>query len=153
MTAASSGDLSPMALKCMEFCQALTSQGMMFSFTLSTGNGFSFSLDTKESEKPASAVVWLNSEQAKKKRKLSQSDRKQRRRQEFLKRKSEGSSVVSQTPGMERAPHQVADDLQLTPVYQQRNEGDSMPSPLPSSPHTLPLVYNLFRYGRMWDDQ
>ena len=73
----------------MEFCQALTSQGTMFSFTLSTGNGFSFSLDTKESEKPASAVA----EQAKKKKKkLSPSDvrRNQRRRQEFLKRKSEG---------------------------------------------------------------
>ena len=96
-----------MAIKCMEFCQALTSQGMMFSFNLTTGTGFSFSLDTKESEKPASAVA----EQAKKKKKLSPSDvrRNQRRRQEFLKRKSEGrkdeSSVVLQTPEKERAQH------------------------------------------------
>ena len=152
MTAASSGDLSPMALKCMEFCQALTSQGMMFSFNLTTGTGFSFSLDTKESEKPASAVA----EQAKKKKKLSPSDvrRNQRRRQEFLKRKSEGrkdeSSVVLQTPEKERAPHQVA-DLQLTPVNQQRNEEDAMPSSLPSPTPTLPLVCDLVKYGSMWE--
>ena len=139
----SSGDLSPMAIKCMEFCQALTSQGMMFSFTLSTGNGFSFSLDTKESEKPASVVA--EQVKKKKKKKLSPSDvrRNQRRRQEFLKRKSEGrtdeSSAVLQTPEKERAPHQVA-DLQLTPVNQQRNEEDTMPSSLPSPPSTLPLV-------------
>ena len=90
MTAASTGDLSPMALKCMEFCQALTSQGAKFSFNLTTGTGFSFSLDTKESGKPAFAVA----EQAKrkKKKKLSPSDlrRNLRRRQDFLKRKSEG---------------------------------------------------------------
>ena len=96
-----------MALKCLEFCQALTSQGMKFSFNLTTGISFSFSLDTKESEKSASPVA----EQAKKKKKLSPSDvkRMQRRRQEFLKRKSEGrkdeSSVVLQTPEKERAQH------------------------------------------------
>ena len=125
----------------------------MFSFNLTTGTGFSFSLDTKESEKPASAVA----EQAKKKKKkLSPSDvrRNQRRRQEFLKRMSEGrkdeSSVVLQTPEKERAPHQVA-DLQLTPVNQQRNEEDAMPSSLPSPTPTLPLVCDLVKYGSMWE--
>ena len=156
MTAASIGDLSPMALKCMEFCQALTSQGMMFSFTLSTGNGFSFSLDTKESEKPASVVA--EQVKKKKKKKLSPSDvrRNQRRRQEFLKRKSEGrtdeSSAVLQTPEKERAPHQVA-DLQLTPLNQQRNEEDTMPSSLPSPPSTLPLVCDLVKYGSIIVDE
>ena len=118
----------------------------MFSFTLSTGNGFSFSLDTKESEKPASVVA--EQVKKKKKKKLSPSDvrRNQRRRQEFLKRKSEGrkdeSSVVLQTPEKERAPHQVA-DLQLTPLHQQRDEEDEMPSSLQSPPSTLPLVCDL----------
>ena len=90
-----------MAIKCMEFCQALTSQGMKFSFNFSTVTGFSFSLDTKKSGQPAFAVA---EQVKKKKRKLSPSDvsRNQRRRQEFLKRKSEGrkdeSSVVLQTP-------------------------------------------------------
>ena len=127
---------------------------MKFSFNFSTVTGFSFSLDTKESGKPAFAVA----EQAKKKKKLSPSDlrRNQRRRQEFLKRKSEGrkdeSSVVLQTPEKERAPHQVA-DLQLTPVNQQRNEEDAMPSFLPSPPSTLPLVCDLVKYGSMWDER
>ena len=123
-----------MALKCMEFCQALTSQGMMFSFNLTTGTGFSFSLDTKESEKPASAVA----EQAKKKKKkLSPSDvrRNQRRRQEFLKRKSEGrkdeSSNVLQTPEKERAPRQVV-DLRLrgcSHITSAKNRGSYTPPP------------------------
>ena len=154
MTAASSGDISSMAIKCMEFCQALTSQGMKFSFNFSTVTGFSFSLDTKESGQPAFAVA----EQVKKKKsKLSPSDvrRNQRRRQEFLKRKSEGrkdeSSVVLQTPEKERAPHQIA-DLQLTPVHQQRDKEDAMSSSLPSPPPTLPLVCDLAKYGSMWND-
>ena len=154
MTAASSGDISPMAIKCMEFCQALTSQGMKFSFNFSTVTGFSFSLDTKESGQPAFAVA---EQVKKKKRKLSPSDvrRNQRRRQEFLKRKSEGrkdeSSVVLQTPEKERAPHQIA-DLQLTPVHQQRDKEDAMSSSLPSPPPTLPLVCDLAKYGSMWND-
>ena len=127
----------------------------MFSFTLSTATGFSFSLDTKESEKPASVVA--EQVKKKKKKKLSPSDvrRNQRRRQEFLKRKSEGrtdeSSAVLQTPEKERAPHQVA-DLQLTPVNQQRNEEDTMPSSLPSPPSTLPLVCDLVKFGSMWNE-
>ena len=44
MTTATSGDLSPLAIKCMEFCQALASQGTKFSFNLTTGPQFSFSL-------------------------------------------------------------------------------------------------------------
>ena len=59
-----------MAIKCMEFCQALTSQGIKFSFNLTTGTGFSFSLDTKESEKLVSAVA----EQARNLEKLSPSN-------------------------------------------------------------------------------
>ena len=50
----------------MEFCQPLTSQGI----NLTAGTGFSFSLDPKESGKPASFVA----EQAKKKKMLSSSD-------------------------------------------------------------------------------
>ena len=92
----------------------------------------------------------------KKKRKVSRSDvrRNQRRRQEFLKRKSEGrkdeSSVVLQTPEKERAPHQIA-DLQLTPLHQQRNEEDAMPSSLPSPPPALTLVCDLLKYGCFGD--
>ena len=133
--------LSPMAIKCMEFCQALTSQGVKFSFNLYTGTGFSFTLDTKESGKPTS-VVAEPAKKRRKKKKLSPSDvrRNERRRQEFLKRKSEGAKCegsVLQTP-----ESQVA-DLQLTPVHQQRDEEDEMPSSLQSPPSTLPLVCDL----------
>ena len=142
----SSGDMSPMAIKCMEFCQALTSQGVKFSFNLYTGTGFSFTLDTKESGKPTS-VVAEPAKKRRKKKKLSPSDvrRNERRRQEFLKRKSKGAKCegsVLQTPEKERAPHQVA-DLQLTPLHQQRDEEDEMPSSLQSPPSTLPLVCDL----------
>ena len=142
-----------MAIKCMEFCQALTSQGVKFSFNLYTGTGFSFTLDTKESGKPTSVVA----KKRRKKKKLSPSDvrRNERRRQEFLKRKSEGAKCegsVLQTPEKERAPHQVA-DLQLTPVNQQRNEEDTMPSSLPSPPSTLPLVCDLVKYGSIIVDE
>ena len=86
MTTATSGDLSPLAIKCMEFCQALASQGKTFSFNPTTGLGFSFSLDTRGSGKPTSDMA----EQVKKRKKLSPSDirRNQRRHQEFLRRKS-----------------------------------------------------------------
>ena len=130
-----------MAIKCMEFCQALTSQGVKFSFNLYTGTSFSFTLDTKESGKPTS-VVAEPAKKRRKKKKLSPSDvrRNERRRQEFLKRKSEGAKCegsVLQTPEKERAPHQVA-DLQLTPVHQPRDEDGEMPSSFP-----LPCLWSV----------
>ena len=66
MTEVSSGDLSPMALKCTAFCQALTSQGIKFSFKLTTATGYYFSLGTKKSVKLVSAVA----EQAKRRGKV-----------------------------------------------------------------------------------
>ena len=38
---------SSLASKCMEFCQALASQGQTFHFSLNMGPTFSFSLDTR----------------------------------------------------------------------------------------------------------
>ena len=161
MTAAASEDLSPLATKCMEFCQALASQGKTFSFNPTTGLGFSFSLDTRGSGKPTSDMA----EQVKKRKKLSPSDirRNQRRHQEFLRRKSEGrkdEGVVVlpspekeclPSPEKERTPHYI-DELQLTPVHGERNEEDALSSSLPSPPPTLPLVCDLAKYGSMWND-
>ena len=144
MTTAAIGDLSPLAIKCMEFCQALASQGTKFSFNLTTGPQFSFSLDTSESGTSTSVVA----EQVKRK-KWSPSDvrRNLRRRQEFLKRKTEGekkdgsadetpagNSVQSvlPTPEKERAPVHIA-DLVLSPIHGPRDDVDAMPSPLPTS--------------------
>ena len=46
MTAASSGDNSSLATKCMDFCHALASQGKEFKFSITIGA--TFSLDTRE---------------------------------------------------------------------------------------------------------
>ena len=87
-SAPSNGEDSTLAIKCMDFCHALASQGMAFSFSLSVGSGFSFSLDAREKKKATSVAT----EEVKKK-KLSPSKvrRNAKRRQEFLKRKSETS--------------------------------------------------------------
>ena len=152
--AAASEDLSPLATKCMEFCQALASQGKTFSFNLTTGPEFSFSLDTRGSGKPTSDMA----EQVKKRKKLSSSDirRNKRRHQEFLRRKSEGrkdEGVVVlpspekeclPSPEKERAPHHI-DELQLTPVHGERNEEDTLSSSLPSPPPALTVLCDLPR--------
>ena len=87
-SAPSNGEDSTLAIKCMDFCHALASQGMAFSFSLSVGSDFSFSLDAREKKKAAS----VSTEEVRKK-KLSPSKvrRNAKRRQEFLKRKSETS--------------------------------------------------------------
>ena len=46
MSGPASGDAFLVA-KCLEFCQALSSQGQVFNISISTGSGFSFSLDTR----------------------------------------------------------------------------------------------------------
>ena len=48
MTSSVSGENSAMANKCFGFCKALASQGMAFSFSLTLGSHFSFSLETRE---------------------------------------------------------------------------------------------------------
>ena len=77
MTAVSETDL---ATKCLEFCQALNSQGNAFKFSLTLASGFAFSFDSKE--------LALDN-QAKKKKKPSPSTirRNARRKEEFLKKK------------------------------------------------------------------
>ena len=64
---------STLVFKCMEFCQALASQGQVFHFSLSVGPSFSFSLDTTRSKAP----------QTKKKPSPSTLRRNARRREEF----------------------------------------------------------------------
>ena len=72
---------SSLATKCLDFCQAVTSQGMEINFSLNIGSTFSFSLDTRH--KMPLAV------DSKKKKKASPSTfrRNAGRREEFLKKK------------------------------------------------------------------
>ena len=46
MATAGEADCS-LASKCMDFCQALASQGLLFHFSLNMGPNFTFSLDTR----------------------------------------------------------------------------------------------------------
>ena len=75
---------SSLAAKCLALCQALTSQGMVFNFSLNVGS-FSFSLDTKSMEALPSKV--------KKKASPSTLRRNMRRREEFLSKKSTSESA------------------------------------------------------------
>ena len=72
--------------KCLEFCQALSSQGQAFNFSVAIGKDFTFSLDTRSKE--ASPVTLL-----KKKASPSTLRRNARRREEFLQRKQNQSPV------------------------------------------------------------
>ena len=79
---------SSLAVKCLDFCQALTSQGMEINFSLNIGSTFSFSLDTRH--KVPSAL------DSKKKKKASPSTlrRNARRRRDFLKKKRFPAAVT-----------------------------------------------------------
>ena len=73
--------------QCLEFCQALASKGQAFSISLTLGSSFTFSLDTRGDTAPAGVMK-------KKKASPSRIRRNQKRKEDFLKRKSEVSSEV-----------------------------------------------------------
>ena len=67
-----------LASQCMTFCQALANNSKAFTFSLTTGSGFNFTLDTKENLPPVAV-----------KKSPSARRRNARRRADFLKKKSE----------------------------------------------------------------
>ena len=87
MIGPASGDAFLVA-KCLEFCQALSSQGQVFNISISTGSGFSFSLDTR-------------SKASKKKASPSTLRRNAKRREEFLAKKKQQSSPTTDSGGDE----------------------------------------------------
>ena len=119
-----SGEDSTLSLasKCMDFCQALASQGHFFNFSLSVGSGFSFSLDTR-----SKAVI---TQGTKKKASPSTLRRNARRRAEFNAKKQQSSpSRISSddkaeplpSPEKERSSH-APGELQMSPNHVQREE-------------------------------
>ena len=72
--------------KCLDFCQALSSQGQAFNFSVAIGQDFTFSLDTRSKE--TSPVTLLR-----KKASPSTLRRNARRKEEFLQRKQNSSTV------------------------------------------------------------
>ena len=87
-----SGGDPALVKQCLDFCQALASMGQTISISLTLGSNFSFNLDTRR--KAASSV-----EKLPKKKKLSPSTlrRNLRRKEEFLKKKSETSKDMETT--------------------------------------------------------
>ena len=82
MSAAVRGDDPALVTKCLDFCQALTNMGQTFSISLSIASSFSFSLDTRKTTAEGAVSV-------KKGASPSRLRRNQRRKEEFLKRKTE----------------------------------------------------------------
>ena len=79
------GDDSPfLASKCLALCQTLASQGQAFTFSLTIGSTFNFSMSTGSQDTPAPAAKDM-----KNKKSPSTQRRDARRRKEFLKRKSQ----------------------------------------------------------------
>ena len=115
--------------QCLEFCQTLADKSLTFSFSLTIGSSFSFSVDTKGKEVLAPK---------RKKKTPSTLRRDARRREELLKKKSNASTAenFSQTqqvsakeaeaellpsPEKERGP-QAAGELQMSPIHAHREE-------------------------------
>ena len=84
MTAASSGDNSSLATKCMDFCHALASQGKEFKFSITIGATFTFSLDTREDKETLPIRI---------KKSPSTLKSNAKRRQEFLEKKSQSETA------------------------------------------------------------
>jgi hypothetical protein len=81
--------------KCLEFCQALATHGQKFSFSLNIGSNFSFSLDTRELLTSLDAIRMTTIQKGmKKKLSPSQVRRNLKRKEDFLKKKSENSLNV-----------------------------------------------------------
>ena len=75
---------SSLLTKCLDFCQALSNQGQVINFSVAIGPDFTFSLDTRRKE---------GSTVARKKASPSTVKRNARRKEEYLKRKNNPSSV------------------------------------------------------------
>ena len=73
-----SEEVAKLASQCLEFCQTLADKSLTFSFSMTIGSSFSFSVDTRGKEVLASP---------KKKKTPSTLRRDARRRDEFLKKK------------------------------------------------------------------
>ena len=91
---ASEDELS-LASQCLALCQTLAGQGKAFSFSVTVGSTFTFSMDSKE----AASL-------SKKKKKSSPSTlrRNAARREKFLKRKVEPPSMVEALNPIQRPP-------------------------------------------------
>ena len=94
-----------LANKCLEFCQALASQNTTFSFNLTCGPSFSFSLDTRGVEPPTKNMV---------RKQVSPSTRRrnERRKKVFLEKKNSTTSVPVKETNCEVSAKEAEDKKQ-----------------------------------------
>ena len=85
MTAVNETD-STLTSKCLDFCQALASQGKEFKFAITVGSTFTFSLDTREGKETLTT---------RSKKSPSTLRRNAKRRKEFLIKKSTSESTCA----------------------------------------------------------
>ena len=136
------GDSDPiLATKCLDFCQALSSQGVAFNFSLSIGSTFSFSLDTR--------VKASVSPGTKKRSSPSTLRRNARRKEEFLKKKqnpavanlSEETVGESLSPKCNHCDYKAASEKGLRQHIRMKHrvtQPDSrLPPSFPSTPESL----------------
>ena len=102
---------SSLASKCMDFCQALASQGQAFNFSIVIGPNFSFSLDTRSKVMQESGT--------KKRASPSTLRRNAKRREEFAKKK-QNSSVRTTTEDDTATSNSLACD-QCDATFKTRN--------------------------------
>ena len=99
-------DKAALVSQCLDFCQTFASRSPTFSFTLTLGDSFSFSLDTNGKEA-------LTLQGKKKKKTPSTLRRDARRRAKFLKKKLEVStgdiSPQSEKVSVEEAVEEVVE--------------------------------------------
>ena len=93
-----------LATQCLEFCQTLAGKSTTFSFSLTVGTSFSFSVETKGKD----VLV-----PQRKKKTPSTLRRDARRREELLKKKLNASTVIS--PQSEQASAREAEVLRKAP--------------------------------------
>ena len=136
-------DSSSLASKCMAFCQALASQGQVFTFSLSAGPDFTFSLDTRSKAE--------TTQRTKKKASPSTLRRNARRRLEYNAKKQQSSpsrkssgdhSVLQASPEKERGVEASHCELQMSPTQRRRRRTSSLKKKAPP-PLLLAILFCL----------
>ena len=119
---------SSLLSKCLDLCQALCSQGQAFNFSVTIGQDFTFSMDTRSKEVSPVTVV-------KKKASPSTMRRNALRRQEFLKKKRSPSSknsceveTVSDAPSCDQCDYKAASEKGLKQHKRMKHKASKLAS-------------------------
>ena len=133
-------DQLPLATHCLEFTKALVMQGFSFNFSITAGS-FAFSFDTSNGKRN-SATAWSPAEARISRKSPSTLKRNARRRELFLKKKSETPSSIPSSQTKTTHPQSQAHcppsadstDIENIEVQQNIGNGDWISHPRSHSP-------------------